>query len=88
MAVIAARPIGVLMMEDESGVDEKLLCVPVDKLHPYYGCEVNSKSGRLFWIGCAFFEHYKDLKPNGQGSAGRPEKAAEMITAAIERAKG
>ena len=31
--VIKCRPIGVLIMEDESGIDEKLLCVPVDELH-------------------------------------------------------
>ena len=35
-SIIRSRPIGVLIMEDESGIDEKLLCVPVDDLHPYY----------------------------------------------------
>ena len=35
-AVIRARPIGVLLMEDEAGRDEKILAVPVDKLNPYY----------------------------------------------------
>ena len=33
--VIAARPIGVLMMEDESGLDEKIIAVPTDKIHPF-----------------------------------------------------
>ena len=31
-----SRPIGALLMEDESGIDEKILAVPVDKLHPFY----------------------------------------------------
>ena len=31
-AVIRCRPIGALLMEDEHGVDEKILAVPVDEL--------------------------------------------------------
>src|SRR5215813_2222834 len=34
--VLRARPVGALLMEDESGIDEKILAVPVDKLHPFY----------------------------------------------------
>ena len=34
-AVVRARPIGALLMEDEKGVDEKIIAVPIDKLHPY-----------------------------------------------------
>jgi len=34
--VIRSRPVGVLIMEDESGIDEKILCVPTDELHPFY----------------------------------------------------
>jgi len=91
--VIACRPIGVLMMEDESGVDEKLLCVPADKLHPLYK---NVKSATdlpqiLLEQIAHFFEHYKDLEKTKwvklQGWEG-PEKAADMITQAITRAKG
>ncbi|MBC8241242.1 MAG: inorganic diphosphatase, partial [Alphaproteobacteria bacterium] len=33
--VIRWRPIGVLMMEEESGLDEKIICAPCDKLHPH-----------------------------------------------------
>ncbi len=33
-AVVRCRPIGVLVMEDEAGMDEKLLMVPVDQLNP------------------------------------------------------
>ena len=35
-SVIKARLIGVLLMEDESGVDEKLISVPVSKIDPRY----------------------------------------------------
>ena len=63
-AVIKARPIGVLMMEDESGQDEKILAVPTTKLDPYFE---NIKSytdlPEIFIkrIG-HFFENYKDLE--------------------------
>src|SRR5258708_23557183 len=35
-AIIRCRPIGVLIMEDEAGQDEKVLAVPVHALHPSY----------------------------------------------------
>lgn len=35
-SVIRARPIGMLKMEDESGQDEKIICVPHDKVHPQF----------------------------------------------------
>ncbi len=35
-AVIRARPIGMLHMEDEEGPDEKIICVPHDRVHPQY----------------------------------------------------
>src|SRR6187397_2646596 len=34
--LVRCRPVGALLMQDEKGIDEKILCVPVDKLHPYY----------------------------------------------------
>src|ERR1700747_2201231 len=34
--VVRCRPIGVLVMEDESGMDEKIIALPIDKLHPSY----------------------------------------------------
>src|SRR5712671_3493700 len=35
-AVIRARPVGVLLMSDEKGEDEKIMAVPVDRLNPFY----------------------------------------------------
>ena len=34
--VIPARPIGMLEMEDESGIDTKIIAVPVEKVDPFY----------------------------------------------------
>lgn len=63
-AVVRCRPLGVLIMEDEAGMDEKLLMVPVDKLHPFYS-KVKSyeELPEIFLAQIShFFEHYKDLE--------------------------
>jgi inorganic pyrophosphatase len=92
-AVLRVRPIGVLEMEDEAGMDEKLLTVPIDKI-----TQIN-RSIRTYKdlpdIDLAriahFFEHYKDLEPDKWvkviGWEG-PEKAHQLILEGIERAKG
>ncbi|MDA3076394.1 inorganic diphosphatase [Campylobacter sp. JMF_04 NA10] len=64
-SVIPCRLIGVLVMEDESGMDEKLLAVPVSKIDPRYD---NIKSlNDLPKITLDriknFFETYKALEP-------------------------
>ena len=47
-AIIRSRPIGVLVMQDEKGLDEKILAVPHDDLSPYYpGTEQMGESGAL-----------------------------------------
>ena len=65
-AVISVRPIGVLLMEDEAGGDEKIIAVPSSKLTQRYD-KVRSYSDMpditLHQIQ-HFFEHYKDLEPN------------------------
>ena len=61
-AVMRSRPVGVLVMEDEAGEDEKILTVPVDDLHPYYS-DVTSYRGLpkiLLEQIAHFFQHYKD----------------------------
>lgn len=63
-AVITTRPIGVLLMEDESGEDNKILAVPVNSLTPLY--KNVHKPEDLFPLTLErishFFEHYKDLE--------------------------
>lgn len=63
-AVISCRPIGKLQMTDESGVDAKLLAVPVDKLCMQY-TDIKSYKDlpqQLLASIEHFFEHYKDLE--------------------------
>ena len=90
--VINVRPIGVLMMEDNSGKDEKIIAVPSPKLTLRYDKvkdytdlpEITLKQIEHF------FEHYKDLEPGkwvkifGWGDS---KEAGELILEAIERAK-
>lgn len=62
-AVIRARAVGVLQMDDEAGGDAKLLAVPVDKLYPPYSHiskpeDLPAETARIQH----FFEHYKDLE--------------------------
>ena len=90
-AVMNVRPVGVLVMEDDGGQDEKIIAVPSSKLTQRYD-RVNSYAD-LPDITIKqiehFFEHYKDLEPDkwvkviGWGDAA---EARAMILAAIERA--
>ena len=64
-AVIRCRPIGMLMMEDESGMDEKIICVPHDKIHPMF-TKVHAVDDLPEITKAAiehFFTRYKDLEP-------------------------
>jgi inorganic pyrophosphatase len=63
-AVIRCRPVGALLMEDEAGQDEKILAVPVDKLHPFYtGVRSYRDLPPMMCEQIAhFFQHYKDLE--------------------------
>lgn len=62
--VIRCRTIGMLSMTDESGVDAKLLAVPVDKLIPIYSDWNSPESMHELHRNQIkhFFEHYKDLE--------------------------
>jgi inorganic pyrophosphatase len=91
--VVAARPIGVLLMEDEAGQDEKILAVPHDRLHPFFNDVKSYKDLPQILLDqiAHFFEHYKDLESNkwvkvtGWKDASDAER---MVMEAVERAKG
>lgn len=91
-AVLRSRPIGVLHMEDEAGMDEKILAVPHTKLHPYHDNVNNFGDVRDTELRRIehFFGHYKDLeegkwvKIHGWGDY---KEAEEAIQKAIERAQ-
>lgn len=65
-SVVRCRPVGVLLMEDEAGQDEKLLMLPVDKLDPMNTRvkEYTDLPQLLLDQVKHFFEHYKDLEKN------------------------
>lgn len=91
-AVIAVRPIGVLLMEDDGGKDEKILAVPTAKLDPFYANihETNDLPEIATRQIQHFFEHYKDLEKGKWvkiiGWKG-VEDAKRMILEGVERAK-
>jgi inorganic pyrophosphatase len=62
--IVRSRPVGVMMMRDEAGQDEKIIAVPHNKLHPYYEDIVNYDDlPRVLLDQIAhFFSHYKDLE--------------------------
>jgi inorganic pyrophosphatase len=62
--VIKVRPIAVLIMEDESGMDEKILAVPTDKINMYYKDIHSHKDLPESFLNSIqhFFERYKDLE--------------------------
>jgi len=91
-AIIAVRPIGVLRMQDEAGIDEKVIAVPVSRLTRRYDQvgdytqlpEITVKQIQHF------FEHYKDLEESkwvkllGWGGA---DEAKTVILESIARAQ-
>ncbi len=90
-AVIRCRPVGALVMEDEAGGDEKILAVPVDKLHPFYAGVQSYRD--LPGIMCEqiahFFQHYKDLEKGKWVNIVRwldARDAERLVTEGIERA--
>ncbi len=91
-AIIPSRPIGVLMMEDDGGQDEKIIAVPAPKIHPAYDAiktHTDLPQVDLDQIE-HFFTHYKDLEKGKWSKTlgwGDVEKAKEMILAGIELGK-
>ena len=89
---IAVRPIGVMMMEDEGGGDEKIIAVPVPKLTKRYENVHNYTDLPKITLDQIqhFFEHYKDLEPGKWVKVVRWADAAEahkLILEGMERAK-
>ena len=91
-AVMSCRIVGVLIMEDEAGGDEKLLAVPSAKLTQRYA-HVRSYSDlpaiTLKQIE-HFFAHYKDLEPGKWAKVirwGDAEEARKFVMNGVERGK-
>lgn len=64
-AVVRCRPVGVLMMEDDGGMDEKVICLPVHKLSRNYDNikDIDDMPEIQLERVKHFFTHYKDLEP-------------------------
>ena len=93
MTLVKAKIIGVLVMTDEKGEDEKLIVVPARCIDPYYE-EVNDiydLPKHLLAKVKHFFQHYKDTEPNKwvkvEGFGGK-EVAEKMYRDAINRVNG
>ncbi len=89
---VAVRPIGVLLMRDEEGVDTKIMAVPVEKIDPDFASvkDIGDLSESIKTKLVHFYSYYKSVEPGkwvkleGWESA---QKAQDFITKAIERAK-
>jgi inorganic pyrophosphatase len=92
-SVIPCRVVGVLKMTDESGVDAKLLAVPINKLTKIYESVESYKDLPEYLLNSIkhFFEHYKDLETGKwvkvDGWEG-PDAALAEIVASIDRFEG
>ena len=91
-AVMNVRPVGVLVMEDNAGTDEKIVAVPsshltqrYDRIQTYADLpEITLKQIEHF------FQHYKDLEPGKWVKIlhwGGADEARRLIQEAIERAR-
>jgi inorganic pyrophosphatase len=85
--VIEARPIGAIEMEDEKGLDDKILAVPVHDPRFDHVKDIKDISQHTLKEITHFFEMYKALEPNKwvkiKGWLGAKE-AKEKIKKAIQ----
>jgi len=91
--VINVRPVGVLIMEDNAGQDEKVIAVPSHSLTKRYDhvLTISDLPDITTQQIEHFFEHYKDLEPGKWVKIGDwhgAEDAKKLIVESIERAKG
>ena len=88
-SVIRSRPVGVMYMEDEHGIDAKIIAVPHSKLSKLYDHILNIDDIDQLTLNRIqhFFEHYKDLEEGKwvklQGW-GKVDKAREEILSSIQ----
>jgi inorganic pyrophosphatase len=91
-AVIEASPVGVLIMEDEKGMDEKIIAVPAKKMNSQYENveSINQLPENLLNKIRHFFENYKGLEKGKWVKVvgfEDVEKAKQLIKEGIERVK-
>jgi inorganic pyrophosphatase len=88
--VVRCRPVGMLKMTDEAGIDAKLIAVPVEKLCGLYKDVQKPEDLQPLLLAqiSHFFEHYKDLEKGKwvkvEGWMGVDDARAEIL-AGVER---
>lgn len=90
LSLVKVIPIGVLLTEDEKGVDSKIIGVPISSVDPSFSeiSDINDVPIYLLDQIKHFFEHYKELekgkwvKVSGWGSK---DKASKKISESIAR---
>ena len=91
-SVVQCRPIGVLYMKDEAGMDEKVIAIPTAKLTRRYEQVENYDDLPAITLEQIhhFFLHYKDLETGKWVEFdrwGNAEDARNAISEAIDRAR-
>jgi inorganic pyrophosphatase len=91
-AVMNVRPVGVLVMEDNAGEDEKIIAVPSAHLTQRYDRVLTYTDLPDITLKQIehFFQHYKDLEPGKWVKIirwGDADDARRLIGEAIDRAK-
>jgi inorganic pyrophosphatase len=91
-AVMSVRPVGVLLMEDNAGMDEKIVAVPSAHITQRFDGVTNYSDLPDITVKQIehFFAHYKDLEPGKWVNIirwGDADEAKRMIIEGVERAK-
>ena len=89
--VIRCRPIGVLKMEDDGGLDDKIIAVPIEKADPFQSKvkDLSDLPEKTTARIKHFFEHYKDLEEGKWVKVigwGDRAEAEEILMKSIETA--
>jgi inorganic pyrophosphatase len=89
-AIMSCRIVGVLVMEDEAGGDEKLIAVPSSRLTQRYDHVADYTDLPAITLAQIehFFSHYKDLEPGKWVKIvrwGHADEARKMVLEGIER---
>lgn len=86
--VVSVRPVGVLPMEDDGGIDEKVICVPAKDPRWAHIQDINDVPEQTKNELLHFFTHYKDLEPGKWVKVkgwGGPEEAKQEILDGLAR---
>ena len=86
--VVDVRPVGVLPMEDDGGIDEKVICVPTKDKRWAHIQDINDVPQQTKDELLHFFSHYKDLEPGKWVKVGEwqgKDVAEKLIVEAQQR---